>query len=362
MFNKKNKTITINIGDPIPAKAFTSNVINNKVQSKLLKAHVYSLNKTNRGIFITEKNIIHPIDRKVIKKELNNSLLLGVTPDNKKIILTTKQESPKTLMEIARLRELTFRKVGEGTGKKLDLDLFDEYYNHLVVWDENELEIVGSYRIGNGEEIIKQYGTNGFYTSTLFNYSEIFKRTIMPNSVELGRSFVQSKYWNTNALYYLWLGIGAYLVNFPNIKYLFGGVSISNNYPENIKQMMVYIYSKWFNDTNNYAMSKNKFILPLEKSNTFNTIFIGHSFKEDYKKLKQMLKPYGLTVPVLYKHYSDLCENDGLKYLDFGIDGDFENCVDGLILIDINKIKEEKKNRYINCFYKDERNVLHMTS
>ncbi len=362
VFNKKNKTITIKIGDPIPSKAFTSNVINDNVQSKLLKAHVYALSKDNKGIFITEKNIIHPIDRKIIKKELNNSLLLGVTPDNKKIILTTKLESPKTLMEIARLRELTFRKVGEGTGRKLDLDLFDDYYNHLVVWDENELEIVGSYRIGNSEQILKKYGKNGFYTNTLFNYSELFTKTIMPNSVELGRSFVQAKYWNTNALYYLWLGIGAYLANFPNVKYLFGGVSISNNYPEHVKQMMVYIYSKWFKDNNDYAKSFCRFIIPIDKINKFSLIFVGQSFKEDYKQLKQMLKPYGLTVPILYKHYSDLCEDDGLKFLDFCVDRDFENCIDGLILIDINKIKAGKKERYINCFYKDERNVLNMTS
>ncbi len=362
LFNKKNKTITIKIGDQIPAKAFTSNVINIKIQSKLLKAHVYGLNKNSKGIFVTEKNIIHPVDRKSIKKELKQALLLGVTPDNKKIILTTKKESPQTLIEIARLRELTFRKVGEGTGKKLDLDIYDDYYNHLIVWDENELEIIGAYRIGNGKELLNLNGVDSFYTSTLFNFDESFVKSIMPKSIELGRSFVQRKYWNTNALYYLWLGIGAYLANFPEIKYLFGGVSISNNYPDFAKTMIVYFYSKWFKDYDNYSQSKNKYKISFASVNELINVFDGTTYSEDYRILKQMLKPYGLTVPILYKHYAELCEQEGIRFMDFGVDPDFENCIDGLILVDVTKIKEEKKERFINCFYNNERNSLNLTS
>ncbi len=148
LFNKKNKTIHIKIGDLIPSKVFTSSYIKDEYQMKLIKKHVYLLGKNKNGIYKTEKNVIHPIDRRLLKRELNNNSMIGKIKDGMKIFLTTKNESPHVVNEIARLREITFRKVGEGTGKKMDLDKYDGYYSHLIIWDENELEIVGSYRIG----------------------------------------------------------------------------------------------------------------------------------------------------------------------------------------------------------------------
>ena len=164
LFNKKNKIINIKIGDLIPSKAFTASLIDESQQIKLLRRHVGMVGKGKKGIYATEKNVIHPGERKIIKKELSNAQLLSVTKDGLKIYFTTRTESPETLNEIARLREITFRKVGEGTGKKFDLDKYDDHYNHLIVWDDNELEIVGSYRVGLGSDILKKHGVNGFYT------------------------------------------------------------------------------------------------------------------------------------------------------------------------------------------------------
>lgn len=348
LFNKKNKTIELIIGDPIPAKAFTSTYINDQTQIKLLKKHVYSLTKGKGNIFITEKNVIHPVDRKLIKRELSDSQILGKTKDDKKIILAEYENSPNVLKEIARLREITFRKVGEGTGKKRDIDDFDKYYKHLVVWDEEELEIVGSYRIGIGKDIFLSKGINGFYTSTLFNFSNRFETEVVKDSIELGRSFVQRKYWNSNALNYLWQGIGAFISNNDWVQYLFGGVSISNNYSESAKNSIVYYFQKWFGDYDELAESKNKFMLSNKSADDLSKIFTSNNYKDDYKILKNILKPTGFTVPVLYKHYSELCNDNGVKFLDFGVDPDFENCVDGLILVDVHKIKEEKRERFIN--------------
>ena len=347
LFNKKNKTINIKIGDPIPSEAFSNNFINEKYQTKLLKKHVYLIAKNKSGIYKTEKNIIHPIDRKEIKRELRNSELIGSMSDDKKIILTDFNSSPSVMREISRLREITFRKVGEGTGKKRDLDDFDKHYKHLVVWDENELEIVGSYRIGLGKDILKEHGQDGFYTSTIFNYEKEFVDKYIYEGIELGRSFVQKKYWNTNALNYLWQGIGAFLSHHEKVKYLFGGVSLSNSYPESAKKMIVYYFTKWFGSNHKLADALNKFKIPQSSLVKYNDLFTGSSYKEDYRILKQMLKPYGYTVPILYKHYSELCYDGGVKFLDFAIDESFENCIDGLILVDVEMIKEEKQKRYI---------------
>lgn len=348
LFNKRNKTINITIGDPIPPQAFTTTYINDKYQAKLLKKHVYLIAKSKSGIYKTEKNIIHPVDRKMIKRELNNAQLLGKTFDDKKIILTDLDNSPNVLNEVARLREVTFRKVGEGTGRKLDLDNFDRHYKHLVVWDENELEIVGSYRIGIGREVINDFGSSGFYTSTIFNYKNEFIENYLYNSIELGRSFVQKRYWNTNALNYLWQGIGAFLVHYESVGYLFGGVSISNSYPDSVKKMIVYYFNKWFGNDHQFVTAINKFNIPQKSIDKYDKIFLGEDYKEDYRILKNMLKPYGYSIPVLYKHYSELCYEGGVNFLDFAVDKDFENCIDGLILVDVNLIKDEKRDRYIN--------------
>jgi putative hemolysin len=350
VFNKYNKVINLKIGDPIPAKAFTSSFINAKVQTKLLKKHVYKLARKEEGIYSTEKNIIHPVDVKCVFKEIQNAQVLGITKDKKRILLTDYNSSPNILKEIARLREITFRSVGEGSGKKLDIDKYDKYYKHIVVWDDDELEIVGSYRIGIGSEILKESGEKGFYTSSLFKFSNEFVEKYLGDSVELGRSFVQKKYWNSNALNYLWMGIGSFLAKHEKVKYMFGPVSISNSYPEEAKKMIVYFYNKWFGTVNNLVESKNRFKVPEKDLADYQNTFSADEYKQDFLILKKMIRPFGFSVPVLYKHYTELCNNDGVKFLDFGIDVDFENCIDGLIFIEVDKVKPEKQDRYINCF------------
>lgn len=346
LFNKRNKTIRIIIGNIIPAKAFATSNINLNYQTKMLKKHVYRLKKKKGNIFITEKSIIHPIAKKIIKKEVDAAEFLGKTKDNKRIILTTLKQSPNLLTEIARLRELTFRKVGEGTGNMLDIDKYDEHYFHLIVWDDIELEIVGAYRIGLGETLLKKNGIKGFYTSSLFNFTPHFIEKILPNSIELGRSFVQEKYWNTYALDYLWQGIGTYLSKNSNIKYLFGGVSLSSKYSQEIISLIVFYFNKWFSTDENFSYAKNKFIIDKKLIDDYNKIFGGTGVKEDLKNLKKILHQYGYSIPVLYKHYVELCDEGGVSFLDFGIDPDFNNCIDGLILLDVTKIKEEKRKRY----------------
>ncbi|OGU63088.1 MAG: hypothetical protein A2V66_09385 [Ignavibacteria bacterium RBG_13_36_8] len=286
----------------------------------------------------------------LVRKELSNSILLGRTKNNKEIRLTTLKESPNTLNEIARLREITFREVGEGTGSTLDLDKFDEYYKHLILWDQETFEIIGSYRIGDGSTILNKFGYNGFYTSTLFNFSQELIEDYFPHSIELGRSFIQPKFWNTDALDLLWHGIGAYTANHPNIGFLFGAVSISSHYSEMARRAIVYYFNKWFGSQLNLATSKNKYIIPENTIEEFSICFRGDGHKKDYFTLKKLLKSQGYTVPILFKQYTELCDEGGVQFLDFGIDELFENCVDGLILVDISKAKPEKKERYYKSY------------
>lgn len=343
LFNKYGETFNIKIGNYILPKSIS---FRGEYKSKYLKKHIKLIGRDKKGIFKTEKNIIHPVNRKELKKELQNSELLGKTSDEKLIYLVEYSNSKNILSEIARLREITFRKVGEGTGNKKDTDFFDKHYKHLVLWDEKELEIAGAYRLGIAEDIYPQYGHFGLYTSTLFNFSSEFI-SILPKSVELGRSFIQQKYWNSMALDYLWQGIGAFMSKYPNYKYLFGPVSLSNSYPAEAKDLIIYFYKKYFGKEG-IVESKNRYIFNEQKTKELESIFIGENQKENYLILKNRLKYYGCSIPVLFKQYSELGEDGGVLFYDFGTDKDFQNCVDGFIIVNTDMIKESKKERYFN--------------
>ncbi|MCK9211638.1 MAG: lysophospholipid acyltransferase family protein [Ignavibacteriaceae bacterium] len=347
LFKQRGKTINIKIGNLIPAKILFAGLLKGKVLSNALRKHVYQIGKNKKGIFLTERNVIHPIDPKKIKRQLLAAKLLQNIDEKKKVyLLSNNKLFPDVIKEIARLREVTFRKIGEGTGKKLDTDPYDAYYHHIVLWDEENLEIMGAYRVGVGSEIIEKYGTSGFYSSTLFNYSEQFLYHI-PYSIELGRSFIQAKYWNTNALDYLWMGIGAFLVANPKVQFLFGPVSLTNNYPAEVKEMIVFFYEKWYGNTFSLVNAKNKFNIREEQRKNLSTIFSSNNYKEELKLFKQNLRYFGMSIPPLYKQYTALCEPGGAQFLDFGVDPDFQNCIDGFILIDIDLIKYAKKEKYI---------------
>jgi len=347
LFNKRGKTFSIKIGHHIPAAAFDNKYRKAGHQIKLLYRHTLLIGKGKKGIYATEKNVIHPLSGKLIRRQLQNCKELGLTSDKKKIFLVDSYAAPDVIKEIARLREITFRKVSEGTGKKMDIDKYDEYYKHIVLWDDNELEIVGAYRIGIGRTIMPTLGLKGFYTSELFDHSHQLEK-ILQHSAELGRSFIQSKYWNTSALDYLWQGLGVFLHNNPEIKYTFGGVSLSKTYSDEAKKNIVYFYKKWFGSKESLSSAKNKYMLSANDVLELQKIYSSTDYKTEILVLKNILKHLGYTIPTLYKQYSELCEPDGIKFLDFCIDPDFNNCVDSLILVEVDKIKPAKKERYIN--------------
>lgn len=345
IFGKGSRLITLKIGDPIPSKDFAKSVIDAKMQTRLLKRHVYRLSKSKRGVFKTEKTIVHPVDRKILKQDLTNAELLVDIGDGKKIFLAEFKSSTHVMREIFRLREVTFRKVGEGTGNKHDFDQFDKWYKHIVLWDENALEIIGSYRLGLCKEIVEQQGVKGIYNASMYQFSDQFQK-LLPQSIELGRSFIQQKYWRSNALDYLWQGIGGLLKKHPDVRYLFGAVSISDNYSAYAKSLIVYFYKKWFGGEENVIIADNRFIMTKQQKAEAAQILNSDEYATDFRNLKTMLKNIGYSIPVLFRRYSELCEPNGVKFLEFGVDESFSNVVDGLVLLDMSLLKESKKQRY----------------
>jgi putative hemolysin len=346
LFNKQNKTIELKIGNLISPKALSTKYYNVNHLAKSLRKHLYRISKNKIGIFETEATVIQPVDKQKLKTQLNESDFIGQTSDGKKIFISDFNNAPDIVREISRLREITFRKVGEGTGRNKDFDNYDKHYKHLILWDESNLDIVGAYRFAIAQEVISNFGLKGLYTSSLFDFSDEFIN-ILPKSIELGRSFVQSKYWNSLALDYLWQGIGKVLVFNPEIRYLFGAVSMSNNYSDEAKNLIVYFFSKWFTKNENSVLSKNKYQISGKKIVELEKLFNIGNYEQELKILKSQLKILGYTIPVLFKQYSDVCYHQGINFVNFSVDPAFNNCVDAFIILDLNYLKEIKRNRYL---------------
>ncbi len=345
IFRKRNHNITFKIGDPIPPSVLKASGMNLNDVTKLLKKHVYRLGQGRKGVFKTVKTIIHPVPKHHLREELADAEFLVKPQEKKHVYLVHGDKAPHIIREISRLREQTFRKVGEGTGGKLDTDEYDAYYKHIVVWDDENLEIMGSYRIGDGREIMQKFGPDAFYSASLFDFSEDF-HPILANCVELGRSFVQYKYWKSHALEYLWKGIGAFLTRNPEIRWMFGCISISDSYNELAKSMMVYYYKKWYGNDQNLAVAKKQFVLSKKAEEEAEATLNGENYTEEFTNMKIALKGMGFTIPVLYKEYTRLCDYGGLTFIDFGVDESFSNTVDGLGLFDLQKLSAKSYRRY----------------
>lgn len=344
MFKQQGKKIKIKIGKLISNKNIAPNSIKREFLVKLHKKHLYSLKKGEKSFFQTENAIAPSQNKQLIKRELREAQILGQTDDGKLIYLYSYKSDSTTLKEIGRLREISFREVNEGTNKKIDIDKYDKYYQHIILWDEDDLEIVGAYRIGDGKSILEEYGFEGFYAYKLFKFQDSFE-LCLKKSIELGRSFVQPKYWGTKALDYLWLGIGAYLKAHPNIKYMHGAVSISSSYSPLAQDLIVDFYSSHFGSKLKLVEPRSRFKYSYKKSKLSN-INSNDNYKEGLKLLKKKLKKIGTTIPTLYKQYGNLCEKGGLQFCDFNVDSNF-NCIDGFIVVEVEKIKKSKKRKYI---------------
>ena len=345
MFKKKSKKIDIKIGELIPTEHIKPKGLTKKYIVNLYKKHLYALKKGKKSYFQTQGAIAHPESRQELYYELKNSKVIGETGDGKTIYLYNYSDDSIVLKELGRLRELSFRSVGEGINKKRDTDKYDIYYDHIILWDKDELEIVGSYRIGNGEFINKNLGIEGFYSNTLFKYKKEFS-SYLDESIELGRSFVQPKYWGSRALDYLWYGIGAYLNQNPQIKYMYGPVSISASIPKIAKDMLIFYYSYYYKSDEVLLESR----LPYQYSKDVKSLkemFTLDDKKGDFKRLKLALANVGVVVPTLFKQYTDICHDGGVNFQGFNIDPDFSNCVDGLIIVKIDQIKDKQRRRYI---------------
>ncbi|RMA88186.1 MULTISPECIES: lysophospholipid acyltransferase family protein [Enterobacter] len=347
MFRRRHSQLPIKIGQQIAWHHWHSATLSSREMAEQCRQHVMRLGKGVPGVFKTQCAIARPEDRATLKRALAQAECLGNTSDGKTIYLWQRngQEDAPLLRELGRLREIAFRAVEEGSGKRRDTDCYDDDYLHLILWDDEDLEIVGAYRFMPTARQVERRGLEGLYSYSLFHYDDKMQ-DVLEHGIELGRSFIQPRYWGRRGLDYLWSGIGAYLARYPHYRYLFGPVSISGGLPPAARDLLVTFYRLWFPATHPLAASRQPY--PASLPDVL-AQFGGVDYVDDLTKLKSLLGNLGCGIPPLYKQYSELCEPGGVQFIDFGSDPAFNDCVDGLVLVDLCYLKANRYQRYIEA-------------
>ncbi|MBN8427126.1 MAG: lysophospholipid acyltransferase family protein [Xanthomonadales bacterium] len=350
MFKTERRTLTLTVGAQIPTVALHPERLNERQIAQRMRAHVYRLARRKPPMFATSSAIAHPQPPLLVRTALQHAERLGATRDGKHIYLLDAAPDNIALKEIGRLRELSFRKVGEGTGLKRDLDRFDAHYRHIVLWDEPSLEIVGAYRVADCARVLERFGLEGLYSNTLFHYQD-GALDWLRHSIELGRSFVQPRYWGSRSLDYLWQGIGAYLRRHPQVRYLLGPVSLSASLPESAREWIVATHAACFPPTTVDATARSPVQISAEVALEAQQLAANPDLALQH--LRERLSAMNCALPTLYRQYVDLCESDGVNFLAFSVDADFGHCIDGLIRIDLQRLRPQKRTRYLGSTSSD---------
>jgi putative hemolysin len=359
LLNKRNRVFKVRVGRPLPHPKLES-FPDNAEMTTYLRWRTYLLGyrkdlgkplgrwagrvKTARGVALSD---LQPPEYAEMESEIQ-----ALPPDqilisggDESVILAKAQQIPRVMREIGRLREVAFRSVGEGTGKEIDLDRFDSYYDHLFVWRKSQRQIVGAYRLGLTDAILENYGKKGLYTSTLFDFQDGFFRRIGP-ALELGRSFVRLEcHGATNALPLLWRGIGRVVLRHPQCKILFGPVSISNSYhPLSQNMMVTYLQQNHLTQEISCLLKPRAPFKPprIHPQNPTPPCFKVKNVQE-LSELISEIETDHKQVPMLLKHYLKL----GGKIVGFNVDGHFSHVLDGLILVDLTKTERRILERFV---------------
>jgi len=303
-----------------------SNKLISSQKIKIKKATKKISPQRNSDLFITEVDAL---------RETNSRLLQS---KNYEVFFASAQDIPNLIHEIGRLREITFRAIGEGTNKEVDLDKFDNYYHHLLLWDAVAEKLVGAYRMGLGKEIYKKYGIKGFYVQSLFRIEPELHQ-MMDNTIEMGRAFIIDEYQQKPMpLFLLWKGIVHVTLRYPQYKYLMGGVSISNQFSDFSKSLMIEFMKSHYYDPYiaQYIRPKKEYKVKLKDGDKDFVFDASKADMQKFDKIIDEIEPGILRIPVLIKKYV----KQNARLVAFNVDPKFNNAIDGLMYIKVADIPE----------------------
>ncbi len=357
LLDKKGSEINIRIAKAIPSDTLTSfSTVAEGTESLRWKTYALANRFTKQAptwqvpkvpFWPSEKRLAEPVPADMLESEIEQ--LAPATcierSEEYEAYCANPEEIPRALREIGRLRELTFRQVGEGTGREIDLDHFDAHYRHLFLYHRQARQIVGAYRLANTFEVLRQFGCDGLYTNTLFRFRPEFFDKLGP-AVELGRSFVRPEYQRQyTPLLLLWKAIGRYVVLNPQSPVLFGAVSISNSYAPASRTLMYEFFRSQFSAHPLSAMVKPRH--PFRSSRLKHwDVRAFQNLVRDSEELSDSVSEFeldGKGLPVLLRQYLKV----GGQVLAFNVDGHFSDVLDGLIVVDLRNTERRNLQRYL---------------
>ena len=305
------------------------------------------------------KEIIAPVDKDLIKSELTvDRFLRSTNKANNEIYIVNAHNSPHTMREIGRLREIAFRNAGGGTGMEIDIDTFDtmdEPCQQLIVWNPDADEIIGGYRFILGEHVqIDEKGQPILATAHLFHFSDQFIKEYLPYTLELGRSFVHIEYQSSQAgakslfaLDNLWDGLGALSIEYPQIKYYFGKVTMYPSFGTQGRDIILYFLQKHFNDPENLVTPIHplKMESDIQKLDSLLSMF---DIQDNYKILNQEVRSLGQNIPPLVNAYMNLSST--MKVFGTAVNDEFGDVEETGILVTVADIYQEKRDRHIETY------------
>lgn len=339
MYSRGGRRIGLRVGDAMRIDPDDGN----EAALRKVRHALYAIGRRREAQPEGPEPLVAPVDRNRLAQAIDALPVLGETADGKRICAGRLCAGSPLLREIGRLRELTFREVGEGTGKRIDVDAFDLHYEHIVVWDAPARRIAGAYRVARGARVLAEHGLRGLYTASLFDYADAALPRLA-EGMELGRSFVVPDYWGSRSIDYLWQGIGAYLRRHPQVRWLFGAVSMSGQLPLAARERIVAHYRHYHGAPDSPAAARRPF-----RFQALPPSFGGLDADTAFALMKRELDALGVTLPMLYKQYTELCEPGGTRFLAFGVDPAFSDSVDGLIEVDLHAMRPRKRARYLQA-------------
>jgi putative hemolysin len=371
VFSQKHRVIKVRIGKPISVSEQNEHKTIEEY-SDFLRRKTYMLanpyEKESKKIINTTnfippkspKKIVIPANQEMLNEEvvaLRDSDCRLLQSKNYEVFFANANKIPNILHEIGRLREITFREVGEGTNESIDLDAYDSHYHHLFLWDDEAKKLAGAYRMGLGSEIFPKYGMAGFYLNDLFRF-EPELNDMMSKSIEMGRAFVIKEYQQKPMpLFLLWKGIIHTTLRHPEHKFLLGGVSISNQFSGFSKSLMIEFMKSNYYDPYiaQYIHPKKAYKVKLKDADKDFIFDEAESDLNKFDKIIEELEPGNLRLPVLIKKYI----KQNARVVAFNVDPLFNNSVDGLMYIRISDIPESTMKPVIEEFQAElERKII----